>query len=102
VIEAVGDALFPGDTLIQTKAGPRVAVVDSDNVVNFRDPTIGQDLAKGAVAAQRTSHQGSRQTDPRRPLRPGAFPSTIRQPRRHFIAPSVQHRPDRQVRKHKT
>ena len=29
-------------------------------------------------------------------------PSTIRQPRRRFIPPSAQHRPDGQVRKHKT
>jgi multidrug efflux pump subunit AcrA (membrane-fusion protein) len=35
---------IPGDTLIQTKTGPRVAVVDSGNVIHFRDLTIGQDL----------------------------------------------------------
>jgi RND family efflux transporter MFP subunit len=35
---------IPGDTLIQTKTGPRVAVVDGENVVHFRDIAIGQDL----------------------------------------------------------
>jgi RND family efflux transporter MFP subunit len=35
---------IPGDTLIQTKTGPRVAVVDAGNVIHFRDLTIGQDL----------------------------------------------------------
>ncbi|MGA1995617.1 MAG: efflux RND transporter periplasmic adaptor subunit [Bryobacteraceae bacterium] len=35
---------IPGDALIQSKTGPRVAVVDSGNIVHFRDIAIGQDL----------------------------------------------------------
>jgi RND family efflux transporter MFP subunit len=36
--------LVPGDTLQTVKTGPRVAVVGPDNVVHFRQVTIGQDL----------------------------------------------------------
>jgi RND family efflux transporter MFP subunit len=35
---------IPGDTVIQTKTGLRVAVVDGRNVVHFRDISIAQDL----------------------------------------------------------
>ncbi|MGP8245627.1 MAG: efflux RND transporter periplasmic adaptor subunit [Bryobacteraceae bacterium] len=35
---------IPADTVVQTKSGPRVAVVDGENVVHFRDIAIGQDL----------------------------------------------------------
>ncbi len=34
----------PGDTVMLTKNGPRVAVVGADNVVHFRPVTLGQDL----------------------------------------------------------
>jgi RND family efflux transporter MFP subunit len=34
----------PGDTVMLTKNGPRVAVVGADNVVHFRQVTLGEDL----------------------------------------------------------
>lgn len=34
----------PGDTVMLTKNGPRVATVGADNIVHFRQVTLGQDL----------------------------------------------------------
>jgi membrane fusion protein (multidrug efflux system) len=34
----------PGDAVMLTKNGPRVAVVGADNVVHFRSVTLGEDL----------------------------------------------------------
>jgi RND family efflux transporter MFP subunit len=34
----------PGDTIMLTKNGPRIAVVGADNTVHFRNVTLGQDL----------------------------------------------------------
>ena len=42
--KAVPSLRIPGDALVMGKAGPRVAVVGSDNVVHFRAVTLGLDL----------------------------------------------------------
>jgi hypothetical protein len=34
----------PGDAIMTTKNGPRVAVVDREHVVRFKAVTLGQDL----------------------------------------------------------
>jgi multidrug efflux pump subunit AcrA (membrane-fusion protein) len=34
----------PGDTVMVTKSGPRVAVVGADNIVHFRPVKLGEDL----------------------------------------------------------
>ena len=38
-----GTVLIPGDALIMSSNGPRVAIVDAENRVHFRDVKVGND-----------------------------------------------------------